>query len=94
MDQFNKNMPDAGPYQIRGSRYGWKLIIYPRDLPNQVYILIKPDPNDPLLYLVLGWLWGHEARREEWWQNGERKEDAWYVPCAQLHPMDTPSSVF
>jgi hypothetical protein len=87
-------VPDVGPYQVRCMK---DFIIRPRDKPEQIYIWVT---NHCPFYDVMGWIYGHEARRPEWEGGFPPRPKAWFVPndpefihdMATLPPM-APSGV-
>lgn len=89
---------DAGLYQVRCSEYPMaKLCVHPTqdergkkgDADEDVFILALAHAL-PRVFLV-GWLFGHEAKRPEWW--GEVKpgfgRKAFFAPHEALHPIET-----
>jgi len=77
--------PDVGPYQVRTMK---DLIIRPGDKPHEVFIWVTGACPD---YELRGWIWGREARRDEWLKGWGPKPKAWFVP-PPLHRMeDLPS---
>jgi hypothetical protein len=66
-----------------------------RDDDDQIYVLIggglairtkmETPPYTMPPYVALGWAYGHECKKPEFIYNAT----TWYVPRAELHPMDT-----
>jgi hypothetical protein len=57
------------------------LIVHKQDSDDHRFWLVITHraPN----YILAGWLWGHEAKRDEFWRTGERP--AYFVPQSHLH---------
>ena len=71
---------DAGIWESRWTFHVDRggLIVYPRDSDNKRYVLLDGFAPD---YRLIGWLWGHEAKQEKWWQE---KMQYWLVPRGEL----------
>jgi hypothetical protein len=60
------------------------LIIRPGDPPERRYYLVSGREGS---YTVHGWIFGHEARREEWSKAPNGRSPAWFVPQSVLRPL-------
>lgn len=78
---------DVGPYQVRWTKsHSNSLIIRKPDNDQAVYILVTGlCPS----YILQGWLRGHEAQRDEWLRDPNKRVANWFVPISALHPMST-----
>jgi len=80
---------DAGPLQVRATRYrNGRLIVHPApaDSPDHAFVLVV---GTPLRLTLAGWVWGHEAQRDEHWGELQRGRPAFNVPQDALRPMHT-----
>lgn len=79
---------DVGPLQVRtGTGDTYRLCIYPRDPDGARFVLVVGLPPH---VRVVGWLFGRDGKREEWWCDPTGKgRPAYFVPQAALHPLDT-----
>jgi hypothetical protein len=76
---------DGGPFEVRRRGEDWHdLLIRDDDLVGAPHILaIGSLPT----FRVVGWIWGHEARRPEWRDNKGEREACWWVPQEELHDL-------
>jgi hypothetical protein len=82
-----KSGNDVQTWQVRTrSKSFHELYVRDSDPDDRPYILVKGSCPT---YDVVGWIWGHEARRPEWRKNHGGYGEAYFVPDAALHPMDT-----
>ena len=49
-------------------------------LPERPYYLVLPVEEDPLSWDIIGWLYGMECKREEWWDEKRGRS-----PCFWIH---------
>lgn len=88
----DKSEPDIEPdWQARYTPlFTGHLIFQHDDRNDQRYALINGRyPR----FRVVGWIWGHECRREEWFQARESKpfkpnDDCYFVPQLVLHAFE------
>lgn len=59
------------------------LIVRRRDKAKHAFILVVTRPP---VFELMGWLWGHEAKQEEFWQ-GNLDPPAWFVPQERLRKI-------
>jgi hypothetical protein len=80
---------DVGRLQVRTrSRHDYELIIHPSDRDDRAFVLVTGlAPN----FVLRGWIWGREAKREEWWRDPAGDRPAYFVPQSALRPMVKPS---
>lgn len=73
--------------QVRWTRRDdGSLIVYKRDRPDQVYVLvIGQAPN----FRVVGWLPGAEAQNEAWWGRKTKDNYAYWVPQGALRSPES-----
>lgn len=70
--------------QIRHTlRRNGSLIVHPDDPDDYALILVTGEAPD---YLLPGWIWGREAKRDEWWRT-DTGRPAFFVPQAALRPI-------
>jgi len=69
---------DVGEYHIRSSQHeNGRLIVRPEDDPKCKYVLLTGFEGD---YIVRGFIYGHEARQDEFWMAPNNRPGAWFVP--------------
>jgi hypothetical protein len=79
---------DAGIYQVRTNPYEWgHLILHPGDRDGDKFILVC-SANAPRFQLV-GWAFGREGKKQEYWRDGQKGRPAFFAPQDILHPMST-----
>ncbi len=78
---------DVGAVQVRTRcSDDYDLLIRDRDRADDVFVLVTGlAPN----FTVRGWIYGHEARRDEWRKEHGGRPAAWFVPQSALHPLRT-----
>jgi hypothetical protein len=76
--------PDIPPdIEVRSTdRLDGSLIVRDNDPPDRRYFLVTGKP--PSL-LVVGFISGHEARKDEWVRDPHGHRPAWFVPQHALH---------
>lgn len=84
----NPDAPDVGPYEVRtNTSQRWDdTLMHPRDKDDRAYIGVLAFPPD---FEIMGWIWGWEAKRQEWWRDGEKGRPAFFVPRPALYPIST-----
>jgi hypothetical protein len=84
IDTFTKE-PDVGPYHVRTRSKDWyDMIVRPHDADDEPYVLvIGKSPN----FQVIGWLYGREAKQEQWKDTKGGGNPAYFVPKAELRPI-------
>jgi hypothetical protein len=61
------------------------LTLYEMDNPDHLYVLVVGDaPN----LIVVGSMWGHEAKQDKYWRESGVLRPAFFVPQADLKPFD------
>jgi len=86
VDTF-KDGGDVGAYQVRTrSSHSYELIVRPDDRELDRYILVTGRAPH---FTVRGWVFGYEARKDEWLQTHGEREPAWFVPHHALHGIET-----
>ena len=77
--------------QIKGTEYrSGCLIVRERNNPEHRYILVIDHGQwrDGLFhYYIAGWIYGKDARKDEWKKNPNDREPAWFVPQDALNPV-------
>lgn len=75
----------APDWQVRGrSRHDYELIVRPDDADEHRYVLVTGVA--PKL-VVRGWMWGREAKREEWLKGHGGRPAAYFVPTEVLRRL-------
>ena len=77
---------DVADWQVRSTRGPTnRLIVHKTDHDDKRYILVRADlPR----FVLVGWILGRDAKRDEWWTDPTGKGRwAYFVPASALHPM-------
>ena len=76
---------DVGKLQVRTrSNHTFDLIVHRDDPDKRAFVLVTGlAPN----FILRGWIWGHEAKRDEWWKDPAGGRPAFFVPQSALRPM-------
>ena len=75
---------DAGSSQVRWTPHDTgHLIIYQEDADDDPYVFVTG--RSPTM-LIVGWLYGHEAKLEQYWRT-DVKCPSWWVPQHDLRPV-------
>lgn len=67
-----------------------RLTVFPNDVETRIFVLITGNEDTMGGYFIRGWMYGHEAQRDEWW--GRLHPDrppAWNVPVDCLRDWRT-----
>jgi len=76
---------DVGHVQVRATTHPLgRLIVKREDADGAAFVLARV--TEPVVVLV-GWLYGHEAKRDQWWEPTAHSP-AYFVPEHALRPMD------
>jgi hypothetical protein len=72
--------------EVRSTRLlGGCLIVRGNDADDRRYVLAIVNGDQILL---AGWLYGHEAKRDEWIRDPHNQRPAWFAPQESLRGMD------
>jgi hypothetical protein len=88
-----KDYPDVLPdWQIRAaSTPGRRMIVHDDDPDEHRFALVVPEnagPCWPPVLCVVGWLWGWDCKRAEWWDDPTGRAPAYFVPQDALNRFD------
>jgi hypothetical protein len=67
------------------SRPDYELLVRPDELEDTLYVLVTVHER---VVTARGWLYGYDARDPGWLQEHGGRDPAYFVPTAQLRPMD------
>lgn len=83
------DLPDVGHYQVRCKIKAHNhLILRPEDSDGEVFISAWLDLPHFAVELH-GWLYGREAKREEWWREPPAVPyGGFFAPCEALRPIE------
>jgi hypothetical protein len=84
---YTFKFPDlGGDIQVRHTiRMNGRLIFRRRDDERERYVFVVGRfPN----YHICGWIYGYEAKKDEFLANPNNKEEAWFVPQQELCGME------
>ena len=81
----NLTADDVGPWQVRTrTRDDYQLIVHQSDPDDRRFVLVRGRcPR----YAVVGWIWGRDAKRHEWWADPKGGRPAYFVPDEALTPL-------
>jgi hypothetical protein len=84
----NFKVADVGPFEVRSTGYeNGCLPINKKNNPDRLFILAVGRAP---VFRLAGWIKGSDAQRVEWWREPPAVPfAAWFVPQANLHPMDS-----
>jgi hypothetical protein len=83
VDTFKK--PDVDGYQVRRAPHKLKMIVRPKDSVDEQYALVTGGAPE---FWVRGWLWGREARQDEYLMAPNGRPKAWFVPASDLRVFE------
>lgn len=76
---------DLEGIQVRTrSRHDWDLIIRPNDDNEAIWVLVTGKNGS---YIVRGWCYGYEGKKECWLRNYGDRVPAYFVPQKALKPI-------
>lgn len=71
--------------QVRSTdRANGRLIVHPDDDDKHRFVLVVGQFPD---FGVPGWIFGRDAKRQEWWQDPTGNRPAFFVPQSALNPL-------
>jgi hypothetical protein len=81
--------PDqAGIVQVKTrSNHTYELLVRPDDKDNEIFVLVTCE--NFYNCRIHGWLWGRDAKKDEWKQKHGGRPAAWFAPHEALNPIDT-----
>jgi len=78
--------PDVGPWQVRSKIVrGHRLVVRPTDEDNAVFV--SALVQIPSVFLC-GWLFGHEAKKEQWLKTYPPKPPMYFIEDQHLKSMN------
>jgi hypothetical protein len=81
----NLGADDVGAVQVRTrSRHDYDLILHPSDPDERAFVLVTGVAPE---FHIVGWIWGREGKRPEYWDDPARGRPAFFVPQRALYPM-------
>jgi hypothetical protein len=82
------HLPDVGEtIHVRHTPYKTgHLIIRPGDPEEHPYILVTGQTP---VFNIMGWVYGEEGMKDEYWRDDDSGEPAWWVPQGVLREMAT-----
>jgi len=82
----NLKADDVGPLQVRTrSSHSYDLIVHKTDPDDRAFVLLTGRAPH---FIARGWIRGDDAKREEWWADPAKGRPAYFVPQAELHPIE------
>jgi hypothetical protein len=79
---------DVGRLQVRlCPHFNGRLILHHDDQDDAAFVLVRGHAFD---YEVVGWIWGRDGKRDEWWTDPTRQNrHAFFVPEHALRGIGT-----
>ena len=72
--------------QVRATdKIDYSLIVRQDDDDQHAYILVISQSPE---YHIVGWLWGHECKKDQYWKAPNNRPGAWFVPQDKLKDMN------
>lgn len=89
-----RRLPDLGDFvDVKGRAKGWHNLIVQKDDEDEFAFLLVSAERHPL-YDITGWVWGKEAKRQEFWKEPVPGRPAYFIPAEKLYdPADLLSIV-
>lgn len=80
---------DCGCFEVRSTKYTHgHMPLFEKDKNNYAYVLITVQ--DEYHYTVVGWLWGAEGKKQEYWADPAHLNKPYYcVPQSRLRSIDS-----
>lgn len=73
--------------ELRGTaRADGRLIVRDNDANDRRYVFATVTGQ---MVTFVGWMYGHEAKKERWLTNPNGYRSAWFVPQSELRPIET-----
>jgi hypothetical protein len=77
-------LPDLGDFiDVKGRSKDWHSLIVQKDDEDRWAFLLVDASGHPD-YRMVGWLWGHEAKQQEFWNDPAGGRAAFFVPQTSL----------
>jgi hypothetical protein len=92
VNKFHKVADVGDDIEVRSTEHpDGALIVRDNDDPRRRYVLVHVDLNErknqpQMGFEIRGWVWGHEAMTEKWWQDRKGRPSWWYY--GDLKPID------
>lgn len=78
---------DVSGLEVRSTRYrSGRLILHRDDSDDLPFVLVRACDN--ALFEIVGWYWGRDGKKEQWWEDVGRNRPCFYVPNDLLRPMN------
>jgi len=78
---------DVGKVEVRtASDHNRRLIIHKKDPDDRRFVLVTGIAPT---FRIRGWIWGEDAKQEQYWQDPVGGRPAYFIPHNQLNPMTT-----
>jgi len=85
INTFANGIADVGEkIEVRWRREQWDLIVREKDHDERAYVLVRGEMPE---YEIVGWIWGRDAKKPEFWKNPGGHGYAFFVPEKFLRPI-------
>lgn len=86
VDKRKEEGADGGPFEVRRRSEQWHdHLIRADDRVKARHILVCGSMPT---YRVVGWIWGYDARREDWLDDKGGREPCWWPPQEALNYLE------
>lgn len=86
VNTFGEGCADVGEsIEVRYRRNLYDLIVRDHDPEDRIYVLVWGEMPK---YVVMGWMWGSDAKKPEFRANHGDHGPAFFVPAKHLHPVE------
>ena len=75
----------SGSVEVRRAQRGGRLILHRDDHDDAPYVLVCGVNGN---YDIVGWVFGHEGKREAYWADPSGGRPAFFVPTHALRPIE------
>jgi hypothetical protein len=84
--KWRKGGHDVGPIEVRATLHKTgRLIVHPKDDDDAPFILVRASRRP--IFDIVGWQWGGECKKEEYWQDVGYGRPCFYLPNNKLRPV-------
>ncbi len=87
--ELDSETGDVAGLQVRTTGYrDGHLWMSKHDNPDHIFVLVRGDNSVKQSWWIVGWVYGHEGKKEEYWSSKLRNQYAYWIPQNVLHPIE------
>ena len=87
--ELDSETGDVAGLQVRTTGYrDGHLWMSKHDNPDHIFVLVRGDNSVKQSWWIVGWVYGHEGKKEEYWSSKLRNRYAYWIPQSVLHPIE------